>query len=338
MKTEFYGWKLLLAMWCILFINLAFPFYGASVINTYMALDFNLDRRVLGLIFTVFTLTSGLNSPVAAFVINKIGVRYTMLIGCVLILLSALAMATFVNSGMLAVVMFGIVAGTGVVSGGALSAQVIVANWFIRRRALALSLVLSAPGIGGFIAAPLLNSIISSAGGNWRLGWWLIAGLCCLAILVTALFIKNDPASIGQFPDGVAPDVRREQGQEQGSQSRFRVYRTNEVWKFSEAIRQPSLWLVMFCVIGYGSTFTLFQAHGVIHLQGLGLTPEVAAGSVSIMSISTLIGNFIIGALGDRVEPRYLWVMTICCSGLAMLLGPEAGNGLAIYPYVVLLG
>jgi len=338
MKTDFYGWKLLVAMWCVLFVNLAFPFYGASVINTYMALDFNLDRRILGLIVTVFTLTSGLNSPVAAFVINKIGVRYTMLIGGSLILLSALTMASFVDSGMQAVVIFGVIAGTGVVSGGALTAQAIVANWFVRRRALALSLVLSAPGIGGFIAAPLLNHVISSADGNWRVGWWLVAGLCCFSISVTALFIKDKPANIGQFPDGIAPGAKSDQGSGHESHSRFKVYRTTEDWKFSEAIRQPALWLVMFCVIGFGSTFTLFQAHGVIHLQDLGFAPEVAARSISIMSISTLIGNFIIGALGDRIEPRYLWVMTISCSGLAMLLGPSVSSSFEIYPYVVLLG
>ena len=67
MKTGFYGWKLLLAFWVILAVNLAFPFYGASVINTYMAGDFKMDRQLLGLIFTVFMLTSGVITLVASY-------------------------------------------------------------------------------------------------------------------------------------------------------------------------------------------------------------------------------------------------------------------------------
>jgi MFS family permease len=338
MPGAFYGWKLLAALWCVLFINLAFPFYGASVINTFMAQDFNLDRRILGLIVTVFTLTSGLMSLVAPLAINKIGVRLSMILGGALILLSALTMATWVDSGIQAVVMFGVVAGIGVVSGGALTAQVIVANWFVRRRALALSLALSAPGIGGFLAAPLLNGVISAAAGNWRVGWWLVAGLCCLALAITALFIKDNPASLGQYPDGVAPEPQAQAAPDPRTPSRFRVHRTAEEWQFREVIRQPVLWLMMFCVIGVGSTFVLFQAHGVIHLQDLGYAPAAAAASVALMSISTLIGNFLVGAFGDRVEPKYLWVMTMCSAGLAMLLGPGAASSFVVYPYVVALG
>jgi sugar phosphate permease len=338
MQTGFYGWRLLAALWAILFVNLAFPFYGASVINTYMAVDLRLDRQVLGLIFTVFTLISGLNSPVTAFVINKIGVRHTMLIGECLILLSALAMASIVDNGPLAVVMFGVIAGLGVVPGGALSAQALVANWFEKKRALALSLALSAPGIGGFIAAPLLDRVIAAAGGGWRSGWWLVAGLCCSSIALTALFIKDTPADLGQSPDGVDAGEPADPQSRAAAPSPFTVYRTAETWNFSEVLRQPVLWLIMICVVGYGSTFVLFQAHGVIHLQDLGHAPETAARSIAIMSLSTLIGNFIIGALGDRVEPRLLWVLTLCCSAIAMLFGVVAVSASALYPYTLLLG
>lgn len=38
-KAAFYGWKLLIALWVILFVNLAFPAYGSSVINDLMVED-----------------------------------------------------------------------------------------------------------------------------------------------------------------------------------------------------------------------------------------------------------------------------------------------------------
>lgn len=338
MKTGFYGWKLLFVFWLILAVNLAFPFYGASVINTYMAEDFGMDRQLLGLIFTVFMLTSGVSSPLAAVVINRIGVRYTMVAGSLLVLTSALCMALFAHSGTDAVMYFGIIAGLGVVAGGALPAQTGVNFWFDRRRSLALSVVLSAPGFGGFFAAPVINRIIAQAGGDWRVGWWLIAGLSLISITVAVLFVRESPESMGQYPDGISPDEQQNAAVAATSVTPYKVYRTAEEWQFTEAIRTPVLWLVMFCTMSYGSTFAVFLAHGVIHLQDLGHSPAAAARALAAMTISTLAGNFITGVLGDRIEPRYLLVTMLCCSFLAMSLLPGVTGPFEIYPATILLG
>ena len=54
-ERSFYGWKLLSVLRVIAFVNLAFPNYGASVINTVMAQEMKLDRQTLGAI-VLFTL------------------------------------------------------------------------------------------------------------------------------------------------------------------------------------------------------------------------------------------------------------------------------------------
>ena len=43
-NTRFYGWTLVGVLWVIYLLNLAFPSYGAGVINTFMAKDLGLDR------------------------------------------------------------------------------------------------------------------------------------------------------------------------------------------------------------------------------------------------------------------------------------------------------
>ena len=35
-KTNFYGWKLVGVLWSLDFLNMGFPLYGGTVINTYM--------------------------------------------------------------------------------------------------------------------------------------------------------------------------------------------------------------------------------------------------------------------------------------------------------------
>jgi MFS family permease len=80
-KASFYGWKLLAAFWFIYLVNLGFPTYGQSVINAYMAKDLHLDRAMLGLAFSIYMAMVGLPGPAVAAIVNKIGVRFTLLIG-----------------------------------------------------------------------------------------------------------------------------------------------------------------------------------------------------------------------------------------------------------------
>ena len=333
----FYGWKLLAALWVVMFVNVAFIFYGAAVINTWMAADFGLDRQVLGLVFSGFILVAGLNAPLVAYLINKLGVRLTMVLGSACIFLGTLAMATVVNSGLQAIIVFGLLCGLGVISGGGLSAQSAVTYWFVRKRALALSLVMSAPGIGGFVATPLLNRVITNADGNWRAGWYLVALLSCVSLTVAALFIRNKPESMGQVPDGIQ-NKASDPVDAAGQLVRTSVYRTSLEWELSEVVRTRFIYLVMLCAVGFGSSYMLFLAHGIVHLQDLGHTPAAAARSLSIVTLATLMGNFLIGGLGDRIEPRYLLVCTLCCAAIAMFLVVNASGKYSIYPYAIFLG
>lgn len=330
---SFYGWKLLAAFWVILFINLAFPAYGSSVINAYMVADLMLDRRTLGLMVSVYMMMSGLPGPLVAMFVNRYGVRATLVCGSGVLMLGALGMATFVDSGLEAVIVFGFVVGFGVVSGGALAAQTGTAFWFVRRRALAISLILSAGGIGGFIAARALNGLIATFDGNWRAGWWLIAGMALVSVIVAALFVVEKPEDIGQLPDGgIAGEG------ESGIKKSSRVHITDEQWTFKEALRSPALWLLLFGSVGMSAGFTQAMAHAVVHLQDLGNSTDVAAKSFSLLVVSTLIGKLMLGVFGDRVDPRYLWAIAVGVFGIGLLLLIDAKSAWQLNAYAVCIG
>ena len=107
-KSEFYGWKLLAVFWLILFTNFAFPLYGASVINAYMAADLHMDRAALGAAYGLFQWMVGLPAPLVAICINKKGVRFTMALGCVGVVIGALLMAFVVRTTLEVNLVFGV--------------------------------------------------------------------------------------------------------------------------------------------------------------------------------------------------------------------------------------
>lgn len=329
----FYGWKLLATFWVVMFINLAFPAYGSSVINAAMLTDLHLDRQTLGWVFSTYMIMSGLPGPLVALSINRYGVRTTLLIGSALIIAGSLYMALVTRTGLQAAIGLGLLVGTGVATGAALPSQAGLALWFVRRRALVLSLLYSAGGIGGFIAAPLLNRVITAAHGNWRVGWWLIAGLSTLAAVIAALFVRERPADLGQYPDGDAPESAA------GRAQRKRPPWVSPVsWNYREVVSTVPFWAMLLALTGGSAGYTLFLAHGIVHLKDLGHTAAEGAWAVSILSISSLLAKLLIAALGDRLDPRYLWGIFTLVFGLGLVIVVDARSLLLVFVFSACIG
>jgi MFS family permease len=332
--NAFYGWRLLGVFWIVTFINLAFPAYGSSVLNAAMAADLGLDRRTLGLLFSGYMVMSGLPGPVVAMSVNRLGVRVTLVIGSLILVLGALLMAFVVSSGIVAGLVFGLLIGSGVATGAALASQSGLARWFVRRRALVIAILYSAGGVGGFVAAPLLNQVIAMADGNWRVGWLLIAALSGLAGVLAAIFVRENPTDLGQTPDGV-------DGAAAGSSSVSRqlpAYITTEEWTYREALATPAFWLMIVSQVAVSCGYTLYLAHGIVHLKDLGHTQAAAAWSVGILAVTGLIAKVIIAALGDRLDPRYLWGAFTAIFGVGLILVVNARSASELLVFAACLG
>jgi MFS family permease len=133
-ERRFYGWTMLAALWGVMFLNLGFPAYGPAVINAAMAKALGLHREMLGNMFSVYMIMSGLPGPLVAVSVNRIGVRRTLVLGSGFIITGALLMATVVTGGLGGMLCFGLLVGTGVATGAALASQAGLARWFVRRR------------------------------------------------------------------------------------------------------------------------------------------------------------------------------------------------------------
>jgi MFS family permease len=333
----FYGWKLLAVFWILVFVNLGFPMYGSSVINSVMMQDLRLDRRTLGLLFSLYTIMSGLPGPLVAVCVERFGVRATLFLGCLLVTTGSVLMATAVSTGLHAALAFGVLVGLGVAMGGVISTQAGLARWFVRRRALVLAILSTSSGVGGFLAAPLLNRIIASASGNWRLGWWVIAAFSGFGALLALISVKERPSDLNQEPDGgssqAAANARR--GKNQG---RTAVHITTETWSYREVITGPTYWLLILSQACMSCGYTVFLAHGVVHLQDLGHTRDAGSWAISMMALAGLAAKAIVGTLGDRIDPRYIWACFVGVFGLGQLLVLQADSGLLLVVSASCLG
>src|ERR1019366_7237250 len=222
--------------------------YGGSVINGYMIHQIPMSRSILGLGFTFLNLSLGLAAVFVAMSIVKYGLRATFIFGSALICVGALLMGFYVSNPRQYLVTFGIVNGVGISFATLVPAAAGVTRWFRRYRGRAMGIALSASGFAGFAVSPFLDKMLRSAGGNWHVGWEIVAGAVVIAGLLAFLFVKESPESLGQSVDGIPEE-------EQNRPSRTDTLATQYPWTASQAYRTSAYWLI--AIGGMGAPFSL---------------------------------------------------------------------------------
>ncbi|MGH8226436.1 MAG: MFS transporter [Steroidobacteraceae bacterium] len=358
-KSGFYGWKLIAAFWVIVFINLAFAAYGSPVMNAAMAQQMHLSRTMAGLPYSLYIVMSALPSAFIAVFVRRIGVRRTVMLGCLLILVGCVLMATVVHGAISAALVFGVMIAFGVCAGGVFGTQPGVVLWFVRQRGLAIALVYSGGAVGGLVAPLVLNKIIIAGGGNWRAGWWLYGALAVISTVIAAVFIRDRPEDLGQVPYGSDPVPVAALAQERGgaaeaaeqaapagrgdrrgaaTKHKRPAFISDERWTFAEVMRSGRFWIMVLALCGGSAGYTLFLAQGVLHLKDLGFDSTQAAVALSVTTGSALLGKAPLALFGDRLDPRYIWAITGAVFGLGLILVIHPHTMLEVYLFSICVG
>ena len=327
-KKKFYGWTLLAVLFSLDFVNMGFPVYGGTVINSYMLRQIHMSRSTLGWGFTLSNLFVGLSATIVAMSILKQGVRKTFAIGSALICAGSLFLAFFASKPWHYLLGYGGIVGVGMGFGTLVPAGTAVTRWFKRYRGRAMGICLGASGIAGFVVAPLLNRMLEASGGNWRVGWQIVAAVAVVSGIVALLFIKERPEDLGQVVDGI-PET------ESVSQPR-RVRAPGELittysWTPAEAYKTKSYWLIALAGVTCQYPLFFFVAHWILHARGAGIAASAAAWTMSLFAIGGITGRLIGGWLMDTITGRYAFMLGLCLFVVGSLLAIEVNaNSLGI--------
>jgi sugar phosphate permease len=327
-KQEFYGWTLLAVLFSLDFVNMGFPVYGGTVINSYMLRQIHMSRSTLGWGFTLSNLVVGLSATFVAISILKQGVRKTFAIGSALICIGSLFLGFVATRPSHYLLGYGGIVGVGMGFGTLVPAGTAVTRWFKRYRGRAMGICLGASGIAGFVVAPLLNRMLEASGGNWRVGWRIVAGVAVISGIVALLFIKERPEDLGQVVDGIPESESKLQShQSHGSHELITSYS----WTPAEAYRTRSYWLIALAGITCQYPLFFFVAHWILHARGAGIPAAAAAWTMSLFAIAGITGRLIGGWLMDTITGRYAFMIGLCIFVIGSFLAIEVNaNSLGI--------
>ncbi len=314
MRSANQKWRILAACASILCINAAFPIYGASVVNTAMVTAMKLDRSMLGLLVTANMLITGTTAPLMGAAVSRFGSQRTLIGGCAAMIIGSLVMAYLVHGPLQAVAAFGLFIGLAMSAGGFIANQACVAGWFVDNQARPFAILYATMGAGGFVAAPLISEVVARS-HDWSAGWLVFTVMGAIALALAVLVVR-DPPSTGAPVEFGPPGGGTGDG----------------------SLKSPQIWLVIFCMMVAGAGSALYIAHGLAMLQDYGHAPIDAAWSMSLMAASTLIGNFLIGAFGQRAGLRRSLAGGSIIYGIGLLLLANAHNTAMFYAYPVVLG
>lgn len=178
--------------------------------------------------------------------------------------------------------------GYGSLSTTILPISVLITNWFIDKRGLALSIAFAGLGLGGVIFSQLITFLINSMG--WREAYLIYGALMLIiALPFILLLIKVHPEDIGLHPYGADTSL---------------YVKTEEVEDHNETKFSPkSIKTNYFYLLLIGAAFI-----GIINNSGFGQFPPVlanlhgdatAATIISVYSAVGMVGKLALGHIND---------------------------------------
>jgi len=329
---DFYGWKLVAALWLLDFLNMGFPLYGGTIINTYMLRDVPMSRSLFGMATSLFNLAAGVPSILIAAVIMRLGVRAAFGIGSALLALGSLWMALVASQPWHYLLGFGVVIGCGIGFGTIVPLTTALARWFRRYRGRAMALAMTASGLAGFIGAPALNQFLELNGGNWRQAWMVVAVIAIMSGLIAYIFVKERPEDLGQSVDGIPGHAADSLSNKESKLS------TSYPWTPAEAYRTLPFWLLFIGSVACQFPFFFLMAHWVLHLKGMGISAANAAFAMGMLTLGSIGGRLLGGWLMDKVSARFVFALGFVCYILGFLLAMGADKSVTAYVGAILLG
>ncbi|MBV1913761.1 MAG: MFS transporter [Pseudomonadales bacterium] len=299
-SAKFYGWSNLRILFAIYFLGMGMVFYGFNVIFPEMITDMGWSRGDASWAQSLRGILIGFSIPVVALFLNRYGTRKSLILGLAILTGGLFLLGTVTTQLWQWIALWGLIMPLGFAFGGVLPIQTNISYWFNAKRSMALGIVMTAAGVGGFIAQPLYAWLIE-AFGSWRFGW-LAAGVCALIATFCAFMVKGKPEDYGQIPDGTHEQIKQN-GSDKNS---AKVYQSSVSWDLRDAIRTPAVWFILIIMVAQIMPLYMLSVHGVFHLRDAGFERMHAASIISFLIAGSAIARFPMGWLGDKVEPRYI--------------------------------
>ena len=284
----FYGWIVVLG--CILItMTLVPPIMALSGrYTTYVTADLGIKDSQFTLVNTIVQALGIFLSPFVSKNLAKGNMKKIQAICIVGFCLGYAAYSFATNVIHLYICAF--VVGFCWLNSALIPVSMMVNNWFVKQKGLAMSLAMAGIGVGGALFGNVIQMLLEGYG--WRMTYRIMAGIILVIALPTALFIlKKKPEEMGLVALGA--DEAPAAGAKAAAPAKTMSLTV------SESKGQLFFWLMIMGVFFNGiiNTGSLINFPAAMNRMQ---SPEVATAVITTYSLVGIFGKIVLGWINDR--------------------------------------
>ena len=288
-------------------------FHAMTVWAVALERHFGWTRAQLGIALTLTRVESGLIGPLEGYLTDRVGTRWMVLIGLLILGGAWIFFSRIENLWMFFVAYILLAVGQGL--GSWIPLMTMLNKWFVRRRSSAIGWSNVVSRFGALLLVPATAWAVADAPG--RIGWQMTALILGISIVVLAAplaaMIRNDPRDYGDEPDGEPSRSETSAGAASSAPSQ-------QGMTAADALRTPSFWLIAF---GHGfisMAILAIMSHLGLLMGDKGYT-EQDAGWVVSAYIGVAMGFQLVGGyLGDRMSKRVVLAFFACVQAAGVVV------------------
>ena len=314
MRKIHYGWLIVAA--AILITGVA----GGMAINCFSLFivpvcdDLGFTRGEMGMCQTINAMGFLVAAFLSGWLFKKISLKYIMRTAAVLI-----TVVYFLYSRATQIWMFYACASVASLCAALLTwvpFSVILTNWFVKRRALAIGIAFMGSGVGGMIASAVGGPLLEAVG--WRMTFvWFAVALGVVLIPLMFLVVRISPSDCGMKPYGEEETFTSNTQEDDGI-------------LLKDAMKTPKFYLIAACLFAFGLASNGFTGTFVPHMQDSGYDPVTATSLYSVYMLVLAVGKVLMGAIFDKIGTNKTTLL-----GITMMSLTIGGLILCRFPWAV---
>ncbi len=322
MKKIFYGWWIVLATSLIHIWGAGTFYYGFTAFFNPIVDELGWSYAATSFAASLRSIEGGIASPLVGFATDRYGARRLLVLGSILGGLGFILLARIQTLWSFYLIFIFLSVGSSFLF--PVPGWTAVANWFVKKRGIALGTLSATMGIAGLVIY-LVNWLIGLYGWRQTL---VIVGIGMWAIgIPSALVVRTRPEPYGLLPDG---DDALPLKQGRSTVTLSQEGQKEQEFTAREALKTRAFWMLAILVTLSAATLHAVVVHIMPYLISIHFSRETAGLTASLLILVSAMGRFVLGWLTSRVDTRYLMALALLLQALGLLaLTNVQGLGMA---------
>ena len=322
----FYGWWIVGGALIAQMVAVSIMSSSSGIFLPSMTEELGWTQTEFTLGVTLGSISTALAGGVVGFLLDRWGPRGLMIAGATLVGLSLIYLSR-INTLLEWFLIRGVVSSLGLALAGNLVLNVVIAKWFVSRRARAISIASTGVSAAQFTGI-LLVWLISTIG--WRDSWIVLGVVTWLVLYPVALMMRRQPEDHGLLPDGAIEGDASSKQQIQMAREDLQNSLTAR-----EAVKTLSLWTIQigfsFGLMGLMAGLFFLIPFMTLH----GFTFQQAGTAMLFQGLAALVSKFFWPVVMGKIGARLSTLVAFSLAAIGMILMVIVGPTQQFVPFVL---